>query len=260
MSAHGALLRRRFSVRVYRDTHYEVLHTGGFVRLCTERGRIYWMAQNETEHLTPDWKLHFSVAPRPAANLARAWDAVASLFLERGLDFGMKAVAPEQCASWPPTQRGRELTVYIFQHSPRHYGDGGGPLVEALKEQRRRQRRRAGGLYDEAADADANDDRPHDFWLGHEFERPGTEYLRFARDAEARLRAAGIRSHGGVADGDLAIDAGVGQFASLRNEAFTPEAEYVRGVGWQTRNIYPRNCDGWNAANHECPLPLVAEC
>jgi hypothetical protein len=39
---------------------YHVLHTGGFLRLATERGRVYWVAQNMTSHSTPDWVSHLS--------------------------------------------------------------------------------------------------------------------------------------------------------------------------------------------------------
>merc|ERR1719253_827158 len=87
---HEPKVWRRCLVRSHRTTEYEILHTGGFVRLCTERGRVYWLAQNETEHQAPDWKLHFSVC---LEDLPRAWAVVASRFMAAGCDFGMKAVA-----------------------------------------------------------------------------------------------------------------------------------------------------------------------
>jgi hypothetical protein len=37
-------------IRLHKTMSYYVLHTGGFVRLVTERGRVYWAAQNETSH------------------------------------------------------------------------------------------------------------------------------------------------------------------------------------------------------------------
>ena len=95
------------------------------------------------------------------------------------------------------------------------------------------------------------------------------------RAAEARLAAAGICSRG-CADGDLAL----GAYTSLRNEAFVPhvvprqrcddgiaamarvEASAGCGSGkrgWgkeQVELVYPHNQDGWNAADHLCPLPI----
>ena len=71
---------RRHQARSFRTTTYETFHTGGFLRLCTERGRIYWVAQNELEHTTPDWKLHFSVHPD---DVPRAWDVVVPLYLSK---------------------------------------------------------------------------------------------------------------------------------------------------------------------------------
>ena len=71
---------RRHQARAFRTTTYEILHTGGFLRLCTERGRIYWVAQNELEHATADWKLHFSVHPD---DVSRAWDVVCPLFVKQ---------------------------------------------------------------------------------------------------------------------------------------------------------------------------------
>lgn len=93
--------------RSFRSTEYEILHTGGFVRLCTERGRVYWLAQNENDHRLPDWKIHFSVH---LADIPRAWNILTDLFLKEACDFGMKAVAGEAFDSWPPEQRGREIT------------------------------------------------------------------------------------------------------------------------------------------------------
>jgi hypothetical protein len=45
---------RQMTCRTHRSATYEVLETGGFLRFCTERGRVYWVAQNETGHTSPD--------------------------------------------------------------------------------------------------------------------------------------------------------------------------------------------------------------
>lgn len=83
--------------------------------MATERGRIYWLAQNEAVHATPDWKIHFSISPRgfdeaiagnsnstasTASSSAQelwerdigvAWEILAALFMERSCEAGMKA-------------------------------------------------------------------------------------------------------------------------------------------------------------------------
>lgn len=207
--------------RAHRTTEYEILHTGGFLRLCTERGRIYWMAQNEHDHRTPDWKIHFSIRP---SHIPRAWDVLTGLFVAHACDFGMKAVAEEAWAAWPEKQRGRELTVYIFQHDSVAYPNGG-PMM---------------GLCSEGEE--------HRFWLGPEFERDAAFWRRLVADAEAALAIAGVVSHGGTARGDLPLG---GPYASLRNEAFIPSRE-EKGCF-----MYPPNYAGWNAAGHQCPLKLT---
>jgi len=213
--------------RFHRTMEYEILHTGGFLRLCTERGRVYWMAQNEHDHCLPDWKLHFSVSP---AHVPRAWDVLTQVFMEKACDFGMKAVAQEALETWPAHQRGREITVYIFQNHPAY--TGGGPMMDCC-----------------------DPDTAYRFWLGCEFERPSSFWHDLVRDAEAALHKAGIESHGGTAIGDLPLD-GLG-YASLRNEAFIPIQENSGRHGCRhTVYVYPPNSAGWNAAGHRSPLEL----
>lgn len=175
---------------------------------------MYWIAQNEQDHRTPDWKLHFSVKP---AHVPKAWDVLSALFMELDCDFGMKAVSGDALESWPQKQFGRELTVYMFQHSAT-YG-WGGPMT---------------GL--------CEDCQLHNFWLGPEFERDSGFWHQFVQAAEEAFQKAGVESHG-LADGDLKL----GRYASLRNEAFIP----VDGL-----HVYPPNNAGWNAAGHACPLQL----
>jgi len=97
------------------NVRYGMLHTGGFTRVSTDKCRLYWIAQNTTEHTTPDWKFHVSVHPN---DLPRAWDLVVNCFLESGL-FGMKMClysAENQFGHWSVKQNGREITVYIYIH------------------------------------------------------------------------------------------------------------------------------------------------
>ena len=95
----------------YKTMKYQLLHTGGFLRLCTLRGRMYWNAQNETEHTTPDWKLHLSCN---IEDIDKAWNCMAGLFMDMKCEIGMKAttVSADQ---WSAGQRGREITVYIYK-------------------------------------------------------------------------------------------------------------------------------------------------
>ena len=140
----AAKSHRELTLRTYRDIEYHVLHTGGFLRLCTMRGRMYWLAQNQTGHTSPDWKLHFSVdlqditrvcASRDTVSMnisnsnvaltcyggrrEQAWDLLAALFLERGCEVGIKATYAhlKDESYWSATQRGREITLYIFTHT-----------------------------------------------------------------------------------------------------------------------------------------------
>ena len=117
-----------YSMRWFKTVTYHLQHTGGFLRLATERGRVYWLAQNETEHTTPDWKIHFSIDPRGewTEDIGAAWNILAALFMERCCEAGMKA----RYTSWgDDSQRGRELTVYVFQHDERYdEGHRGGPM------------------------------------------------------------------------------------------------------------------------------------
>lgn len=245
----------------YKTLEYRILHTGGFCRLCTDRGRVYWVAQNEHHHQTPDWKLHFSCA---VSDVPRAWDIIACAFMQRHCEIGMKATyatvdesstaspiegngsssssstsssaslpssspaahdpshstsnkyAYEQHLSWPAKQRGREITVYIFSHDPAY---GNGPM-----------------------DDFADDDEKHIFRLGTEFEAgyDAAHWFRFIRDVERRLARAGVRSNGGVADGDLALPGC--RYASLRNEA------YVNVPRRLLAEEYPSSSAGANAA------------
>jgi len=220
-----------FSVRWFRTLTYHLLHTGGFLRLATDRGRVYWMAQNEHEHRTADWKLHFSIAPEDKweEDIGLAWDIVAALFMERCCDAGMKA----RYTPWTDAgQRGRELTVYIFEFKAA-YGPGG-PMAELSPT----------GI-------------EHLHYLGPEFEYFNMLprfWFDFIVDAEARLKAAGLQSNG-VADGDLALPGC--QFASLRNEAYVraPNPDWAEGCMLPKHLwVYPPNADGYNGACDRNPL------
>lgn len=211
--------------RAHRTMEYEILHTGGFLRLATERGRVYWLAQNAEEHRTPDWKIHFSVHPR---HVPLAWNLLSRLFMDSACDFGMKAVSGDHLPEWPQHQRGREMTVYVFQHDPAY--EGGGPMMGCCR-----------------------NGSEHRFWLGPEFERDASFWSGFVQSAEHLLSSAGVESNGGTADGDLSLG---GRYASVRNEAFVSLPEPNAGRCNTMNYIYPPNDAGWNAAGHPCPLSI----
>jgi hypothetical protein len=152
-------------------------------------------------------KLHFSVAP---ADVPRAWGIIVPLFVGLGLDIGLKARTDFE--HWPPSQRGREVTVYIYRGSDAF--EVGGPMA---------------GL--------SPPGELHEHWLGQEFELPGAVFLALARAAEAALAAAGIASYGGVADGDRALLPGTSAYCSLRNGAYVPQAN-------EAQLVYPPNAAG----------------
>lgn len=97
----------------YKTMKYEVLHSGGFLRLFTLRGRIYWNAQNESEHTTPDWKFHFSC---DLHHIEAAWNSLTALFMDMKCEIGMKVTVHDYDSHlWSEGQRGREITVYIYR-------------------------------------------------------------------------------------------------------------------------------------------------
>jgi len=108
---------------------------------------------------------------------------------------------------WPDTQRGREITLYVFKHSEKY--DSAAP-AEAAGEGI------GGAIGGPMADL-APPSEVHNFWLSKEYERSGSFWRNLIREAERRLRHYKIES-AGCADGDLPL----GRFASIRNEAFVP--------------------------------------
>jgi len=48
---------------------------------------VYWHAQNELGHSSPDWKFHVSVRPE---DLKQAWNLLAGLFIHMKCRSGMK--------------------------------------------------------------------------------------------------------------------------------------------------------------------------
>eukprot|EP00299_Pterocystis_sp_00344_P014937 c7439_g1_i1.p1 GENE.c7439_g1_i1~~c7439_g1_i1.p1 ORF type:complete len:645 (-),score=154.87 c7439_g1_i1:4-1893(-) len=217
----------------YKTMTYHILHTGGFLRLCTLRGRAYWTAQNEQGHTTPDWKIHFSCE---FADLGKAWNILAALFMEMKCEIGMKVTVIDE-HNWSPGQRGRELTVYIFTYHNSYRGYMQGVIPE----------------------------KDHELMLGREWDEiyQAPFWFTFIREAERRLSIAGVRSRG-VADGDLGLPGC--RYASLRNEAFVRVPCKALHIDDSTKQVttrmttdfaYPPNQCGWNAARDRNPLLQV---
>jgi hypothetical protein len=255
----------------FKTMSYRLLDSNGFLLLYTMRGRVYWISQNVTNHTTPDWKIHFSICEE---HIPLAWNIIAQLFIDKKCEIGMKAttVSSRFCNS---SQRGREITVYVYKYdtalkrgvmyetSPEtgHEVYIGLPAVIDWP--------KIGSFQGHIEDPNTVSDFECDYYLGAEIEAPydAKYWFDFISEAEKRLCDAGVRSNGGVADGDLPLPHC--RFASLRNEAFVieedaPIAPQVTVFHADLGNVtigsirpqlqYPSNKAGWNAAKQRNPL------
>lgn len=226
----GPKTMRRLDVQCATDgslSQYQIQNSvdDGFIRLYTNLGHRYWVAQAEAKHLCPDWKIHVSVH---FADVPRAWNIVGALFVKRRCRSAMKAVNLE---SEPPAfMRGREITIYLYRYSN---------AFSSAK------------FYDPVEDKVAKT-------MGRQHEQGLEFWLALVGEIEALLAHAGVRPRG-LAQGDRTL----GTYCSLRNEAFVSVPSSVwnglsseeqgfydafrRGAGTST---YPPNALGYNAARH----------
>ncbi|KAH3744433.1 hypothetical protein Pelo_14169 [Pelomyxa schiedti] len=212
----------------------ELMVSNGFVRLYNQTGRAYLVAQGNTLHVTPDWKVHFSVCKE---DIPRAWGILTNFVVECNLvATAMKAVTFLDSSidgdRWPETMHGREITVYIYKYHSSYgkgieYTEDGKNLLIPLRK---------------------CDECPPRFWLD------------FISKADKMLANENIHTNGGCAKGDLPM----GKYASLRNEAFVLWPKEVIHADPKTSSkepeleyCYPPNESGWNGANHEPPFPLT---
>lgn len=180
--------------RAHKDLNWFTLYDeGGFIRLLTLRGANYLAQQNLSDHITADWKIHFSIDHQ---DIPKAWNIVAAIFMDSGQEFAMKATVSKK-TSWPSNQRGRELTVYIFVHDISY---------EAAPEQ-----------WD------------YRTYLGVEYERSSEYWLEFISSCEQCLAQNNISSNG-LAEGDLALPDC--KYASIRNEAFVDDRYPANELGF----------------------------
>ncbi len=101
--------------RMLHRSGYYLGASNEFARLFTITARRYWLAQATSEHLTADWKVHFSVRPR---DIPLAFNLLSELYYNMKLPVGLKARYPDNWKDyenvWPEHMRGREITVYIL--------------------------------------------------------------------------------------------------------------------------------------------------
>lgn len=203
----------------FKPMTYHILHTGGFLRLCTNRGQAYWLIQNSLNHQTPDWKLHFSCT---LDDIPKAWNILVKLTFESRLEIGFKVVSFDHIDDqWHKDQVGREITVYIYS-----------PGDEKFK--------------NHFLKRDAESDP--DLWFDDEyFDKiyDSIFWFKFIKMVEKRFKRNNIRPNQSTrAHGDLWIPGCT--YASLRNEAFVMDGE--------GNYVYPSNVRGYNAANQRCPI------
>ena len=210
---------------------YQILHSGGFLKLADRHGRVYAYAQALLANRVPDWKLHVSVAPD---DHEVAWQIIARAFMRHRLRTMMKLQV--QGEAWPERQYGREFTIYIYTHNRG---------------------------FDRLARQELRDDTAREGVVGLEagvMHRDAEFWRMFIQQLETQLAAANVRSRG-TAKGDRAL----GQYVSLRNEAFVEAREEwqldrtwhgidIGAPAGTIHYVYPPNVAGYNGAGHVDPL------
>jgi hypothetical protein len=206
------------------NTEYEVLHNNGFLRINTLRCRMYHIYQARYGYQLPDWKIHFSVA---RDDLPKAWNILSTLFMERKCQSAMKVVVADYGKlTWPEDMRGREITVYIYQHK-KYYDE-----VEEYAPIPQMQQSR-------------------EFWLS------------FIAAAEARLAVQKIKPLP-PPDGDYPLGTYSSlrneAFTLMLPKWENKIAKSNLAKFDDRQYCYPPNDAGWNAAGHKNPLinPLLA--
>lgn len=194
---------------------YDSSYNGGWMRIRSDKGVNYYLAQAQLEHLAPDWKLHFSIH---AEDMPRAWNIIGHLFLAKKCNMSMKMCVPDyDSAGWPQHMYGREITVYMYTHQDIYTLLSGNALFA-------REKYSAG------------------FWFD------------FINAAELQLKKAGIRSRG-TADGDRALGnyVSIRNESYIEVDASWRQITNQCVVSGR-RFCYPPNCAGYNASNYKDPL------
>lgn len=132
----------------------------------------------------------------------------------------MKAINVK-LTNWPKHMRGREITTYIYKYDPRL--NSGEPF----------------SLFSDN-NTQLNSNETKKVIYKKDDEEDNKFIFTFIQLAENELFKKGIKIHG-CADGDLWL----GNFSSLRNEAYIP-------IGGNF--AYPPNSYGWNASHQKIPF------
>lgn len=223
--------------RLLHRSGYYLGASNNFVRLFTITARRYWLAQATCEHLTADWKIHFSIRPR---DLPRAFNLLAELYYEMKLPIGMKARYPDFWKDyeneWPKHMRGREITIYIFLFETSKtlkrttlFANDNFKQVKRLMNWELPSKKEIYALHD----------------LTENDQIPLERYWDFAERAEQLLKEHQVESNG-CADGDYPI----GFYSSLRNEKFVA----VEKGKDEFKLIYPPNDCGYNGCGDSFDL------
>ena len=213
----------------------ELLVTNGFVKLYTMKGRLYGLQQTQDNHTLPDWKIHLNISNE---DISKSWKIITESLLNLifkysenkeiidDLIISMKAFNINlEGYSFPKYMEGREVTIYIYQYDEL-LNDNNKPI--------------------ELEDKNEKDEEIKFYYLFKKNEEEKfTFWYELLIDIESKLKNAKIKRKklNGAADGDLWL----GQYSSLRNEAFCFEKK-------EKDYVYPPNNRGWNSVNQKKPF------
>jgi len=217
--------------RMLHRSGYYLGASNEFVRLFTITARRYWIAQATSEHLTADWKVHFSIRPR---DIPLAFNLLSELYYNMKLPIGLKARYPDNWKDyeneWPKHMYGREITVYIL-------------LYESTLKTNQTMLYSINDLTKPIRMIDWQLSSERDVYATHDLTRKDEisldRYLDYVDQAEKLLQEHRIESNG-CAIGDYPI----GKYTSLRNEKFV-------AIEYNENDIvlkYPPNECGYNGS------------
>ncbi|UJR36860.1 hypothetical protein I4U23_029573 [Adineta vaga] len=220
--------------RMLHRSDYYLGASNSFVRLFTLTARRYWLAQATSEHITADWKVHFSIRPR---DIPLAFNLLSELYFDMKLPVGLKARYPDHWKDyenvWPDHMRGREITVYILLYE------------NTLLKPKQTMLYSCQDSYKPIEMIDWTLSSSNDIYAMHDLtekdEIPLDRYLDYVDRAEQLLERYDIESNG-CAHGDYPI----GKYTSLRNEKFVAITD--DGDSGKIRLIYPPNECGYNGS------------
>ena len=227
--------------RMLQRSGYYLGASNQFVRLFTLTARRYWLAQATSEHLTADWKIHFSIRPR---DIPVAFNLLSELYFDMKMPIGLKARYPDHWKDyenqWPEKMRGREITVYIL-------------LYEKTNSTKRTMSYSGDDQWTRKGLIDVQLSRSNDIYADHDLTEKDQisidRYLDYAVRAEKLLEENHIQSNG-CADGDFPI----GKYTSLRNEKFVAIENNSNSLSDTPKLIYPPNECGYNGAGDKQDL------